>query len=171
MQLYDSIARQSLAFVTALGLAVQPALAGDILIVNGIEEVGHGGVTQQITDNLTGHHEAVGNTVFVENAIPDDLSGFDQVWDLRVGNHSAHNLSEAQQQQYLAFLQSGGGMFVMGENSGFTARNNTVLALIALAGGGSIALNGEQTFDLQRVHDRFNQPNAITDQDFFYGAA
>ncbi|MCI2283523.1 PEP-CTERM sorting domain-containing protein [Colwellia sp. MSW7] len=62
---------------------------------------------------------------------------------------------------YLTYLQSGGGMFIMGENSSFTARNNSIFSLINAAGGGSLAFSSNVT-STQTVNAPFTGPNAVT---------
>ena len=94
----------------------------------------------------------------VSSAIPVNLGGYSQVWDIRFSNN--FGLTAAQQSQYLGFLQGGGGMFLMGENFGFMARNNSVLDFIALAGGGTIGFVTPN--DTQTVNAPFTGPNAVS---------
>jgi hypothetical protein len=129
-----------------------------VLIVNGSDGTSEPGTTAQITTNLSNLHTAVGNTVTVSSTIPVNLGGYSQVWDIRFSNNFA--LTAPQQTQYLGFLQGGGGMFLMGENSGFMARNNSVLDLIALAGGGTIGFTTPSSN--QTVNAPFTGPNAVT---------
>lgn len=107
---------------------------------------------------------AAGHTTTISDPVPVDITGFDQVWDIRfLSNFEATDnlaITAPQQAQYLAYLHGGGGMFVTGENQAFATRNNSVLSLIAAAGGGSLAfINlGNQ---LQNVNDPFTGPNAV----------
>ena len=72
----------------------------------------------------------------VADTPPASLAGYQQVWDLRFANQSP--LTTADQAAYLAYLQSGGRMFVMGENINLGARNATVIDFIDTAGGGAL---------------------------------
>jgi hypothetical protein len=132
--------------------------AGAVLIVNNSAGTSESGTTSAVTNNLTALHMAAGNTVTVVSDIPVSLAGFSQVWDVSFDNNAA--LTVADRGQYLSFLQGGGGLFLMGENSNFMSRNNSVLAMINDAGGGVIAFNG--CFDgVETVRAPFTGPNAV----------
>lgn len=135
-----------------------PALAGNILIINGSSGTSESGTTASITQQISQLQAAVGNTVTVSDLVPVSLSGYAQVWDLRFSNNLA--LTSADQAEYLSYLQGGGGMFVMGENSYFMTRNDSVLALIAAAGGGSIGFTTPG--DGQTVVSPFTGPDPVS---------
>lgn len=147
----------TLALATALTLVTSAAMAGPIAIINGALGTSETGTTDSITMQLTNLHTAAGNVVTLLDSTPADLSVFDQVWDIRFSNNLA--ITAAEEAQYLGYLQAGGGMFVMGENSGFTARNNSVLSLISAAGGGNLAFASSSSF--QTVQAPFTGPNAV----------
>jgi hypothetical protein len=141
------------------GLALPAsAHAGSILIVTGATGTSEPGTTAQITTNLTALHVGAGNTVTVEDGIPSDLSGFSQVWDLRFS--SVFALTPAQQSQYVAFAQAGGGLFVMGENSGFQARNDSIAALLQDLGAGVIGFDNGLS-STQTVNAPFTGPTPV----------
>jgi hypothetical protein len=146
------------AALVALTGTAPAARAGLVLIVNGASGTSEPGTTANITTNLSNLHIAAGNTVSVVDTVPGDLSSFAQVWDIRFSNNLA--ITAAQQAQYLAYLQSGRGMFVMGENSAFPTRNNSVLGLIAAAGGGSLTFTTPSS--TQTVFAPFTGPNAVS---------
>lgn len=146
-----------IATVSAVALFTSAAMAGPIAIINGASGTSEPGTTSSITTQLTTLHEAVGNGVTVLDTLPADLSIYDQVWDVRFSNTWA--LTQAEEDDFLAYLQGGGGMFVMGENSGFAARNNSVLSLIEAAGGGT--LNFSSVSSTQTVLAPFTGPNAV----------
>ncbi|MGB0584423.1 MAG: hypothetical protein ACPGMT_05050, partial [Candidatus Puniceispirillaceae bacterium] len=146
-------------------------MAGNVLIINGIDDAVSPPFTQGYTDNLVEKHEAIGNAVTVVSDIPNDITVYDQVWDVRLGYVPEDTLTPDEIEQYLSYLQSGGGMFVMGELAQYASRNASVVDLITLAGGGDIDLQNVSSRALQRVHDRFNQPNALSDQDFYFADA
>ena len=117
-------------------LCCSAVFAGPVLIINGASGTSETGTTTLITNNLKTLHEAAGNTVTIADDIPLDLSLYSQVWDIRFDNSFA--LTTSQQAEYLSFLQGGGGMFLMGENSSFMARNTSIFDFVSLLGGGSL---------------------------------
>ena len=141
------------------GAAATPAMAGNILIINGSSGTSETSTTASITQQISQLHMAVGNTVTVSDLVPGSLAGFEQIWDIRFSNALA--ITTGQQDQYLAYLQGGGGMFVMGENSSFATRNTSVLSLIAAAGGGT--LNFTVPTSNQIVYAPFTGPNSVMD--------
>lgn len=146
------------AALVVLFFAAGAASAGNILIINGASGTSEPGTTTNITNNLSGLHTDVGNTVTVSDGVPLDLSGYDQVWDVRFSNNLA--ISGPEEAQFLAFLQAGGGMFVMGENAGFMTRNNSVISLFAAAGAGTFVFDTPSQPEV--VYAPFNGPNPIT---------
>jgi hypothetical protein len=146
-----------LGAVAALALSAAAAQAGNILIVNGASGTSEPGTTASITDNVKTLHEAVGNVVTVSDGIPVDLSSYSQVWDLRFSN--AFALSQSTIDQYIAYLAAGGGMFVMGENSSFMSRNNSIFNLLDQAGAGTFVFVTPSSG--QVVNPPFNAPNPV----------
>lgn len=134
------------------------AVAGPILIVNGASNTTETGTTSAITTNLDDLHTLAGNTVTIADTMPVDLSGYTQVWDIRFFNAAA--LNTAEQTQYIDFMANGGGLFLMGENNGFTTRNNSVFSLIDAAGGGTVGFTSCSS--TQTVKAPFTGPNAVS---------
>lgn len=153
------------SLLAAAAFVVMPALASaqSILIINGSSGTSEPGTTSDITNNLKTLHEAVGNTVTIVSDIPVDITGYSQVWDIRFSNVFA--LTGSQQTQYLSYLQGGGRMFLMGENSGFATRNNSIFSLINAAGGGSLGF-AANCDDVQQVQGSFQGPNPVTTIDY-----
>ncbi len=155
-----------LAAAALIGLSVLAAQASPILIVH--EAAGsyeYASVTQPVLGNLTALHEAVGNTVTAVSALPADLSGYAQVWDLRV--LTALDASAAA--SYTGFLQAGGGLFLTGELGGhvYDARNASLLALIDALGGGSLGFHPCTAAESgQTVQSPFTGPNAVSQVQF-----
>src|SRR3546814_14560551 len=54
---------------------------------------------------------------------------YDQVWDVRI----SPALSVAEQSNYLDYMQASGSLFLLGEHSGFAARNQSVIDEIGRA--------------------------------------
>jgi hypothetical protein len=143
--------------VVCFGLSAA-AWAGSVLIVNGASATSEPGTTSDITAHLQALETAAGNTTTVVDIPPASLAAFDEVWDIRFSN--SWPLTAGDQAEYLAFLQSGKRMFVMGENAGFGTRNATVIAFINLAGGGNLTfVVPPQT---QTVNPPFNSPNPVS---------
>ncbi len=149
-----------LAAVLAIGscaFATQ-ANATVVAIINGSSGTSEPGTTTSITTNLVALHTAAGNTVTVFDTVPAAFTGFQEIWDIRFSNNLA--ITGAEQNQYMAFLQGGGGMFVMGENSSFATRNTSVLNLITAAGGGTLGFTVPNS--TQTVNAPFTGPNAVS---------
>lgn len=147
----------SLICATSLMLS-GAVLAGPILIVNGADQTTETDTTSALTANLKALHEAAGNTVTIVDGLLADISAYSQVWDVRFFNDAA--LDSVAQSTYSNYLGSGGGLFLMGENSGFMQRNNSILSLISLLGGGNVGYN--DCYDgTQVVHAPFTGPNAV----------
>ena len=147
-------------------VGVGSAHAGLIAIINGASGTSEPGTTSSITTQLDTLLQAAGNTTDVLDGVPADISGYDQIWDIRFSNSLP--ISAAEEGQYMTFLQNGGGMFVMGENNNFTTRNNSVLSLIAAAGGGSLSFVSPGS--TQDVVVPFDGPNIIADGNVTYSA-
>jgi hypothetical protein len=153
------------SFFGLIGLLVvslAPVRAGgggvNVLVVTGTDgpAISAGNV---LNTDLTGD----GFTVTVVNTgVPGSLAGYKQIFDTRYDNHPAFTAGEMT--QYLDFLNAatGNAIFLMGENSGFNARNGPVNAFIALAGGGTIAVPAATSLNLETVNPPFTGPISIT---------
>lgn len=162
------LGRHNSLTLLAASLLLVPGLcfgANTVLIINGASVTSEPGTTSDITTNLSAIATAAGGTVTVSDGIPASVSGFSQVWDIRFSNTSP--LSAADITKYVAYLQSGGALFAMGENGGFTTRNNSVIALVAAAGGGSLTFTTSLS-STQTVLAPFTGPNAVSS--FTYSA-
>ena len=155
------------AFLALLGV-VPAAWAGNILIINGAATTSEPGTTSRITANLNSLLVAADNTTTISSGVPAVLTGYDQIWDIRFDNNVA--LTASEQTQYIAFLASGKGMFVMGENATFPTRNNSVLSLITAAGGARVGLQFVVPSSTQIVQAPFTEPNVIPDGNVTYAA-
>lgn len=113
------------------------AQAANVLIINGSTLTSEPGTTSSITSTLETLLQSQGNTTTISDPVPASLAGYDQIWDIRFSNSSP--VSAGERAQFISFMQSGGAMFVMGENGSFPTRNNSVFDLISAAGGGSIS--------------------------------
>ncbi len=151
----------NLKALLVLGMLGAPAaaFAGPVLIVNGASGTSEPSTTAEITANLSSLEAAVGNTVTVSDALPGDISGYGQVWDLRFSNVFA--LTAAEQAEYVSFAQAGGGLFVLGENGGFDSRNQTIASLLSALGGGSVGFNYSFP-NPETVNAPFTGPNAVS---------
>lgn len=71
-------------------------------------------------------------TVASYSAIPADLSTYAQVWD--VGYNTT--LSAGAITKFTSYLQSGGSLFLLGENAYFEVRDNSIADFVSNIGGG-----------------------------------
>ncbi len=119
----------------ALALAAcSSAFAGPVLIVRS-ERGSIDNPTTQAVANLSAQQAAAGNSVTVVTALPASLVGYSQVWDLAFRDA----LSGASQSAYLAYLQQGGKLALIGDNNSlFSAHNQGIRDIITAAGGGDV---------------------------------
>lgn len=141
-----------------------PALASakNVLIVNGASVTSEPATTSDITANLVALETAAGNTTTVVDAPPVSLAGYTEVWDIRFSSSSP--LTAGDQALYSSFLQAGNSMFIMGENSSFMTRNDSIFAFVTAMGGGSLAFVSPS--QPQTVNPPFTGPNAVTSLSF-----
>jgi hypothetical protein len=161
-QRLSALGRRHSLKLFAASLLLVPGLcfgAGkNVLIVNGSSTTPETDTTNSVTTNLSADVAAAGGTVTVSDTIPANLSGYVQVWDVRWFNSAA--LSNSDIAQYVAYLLGGGTMFVVGENALYGIRNNSVIALVAAAGGGSLTY--VVPLQTQTVLAPFTLPNPVS---------
>lgn len=125
------------------------------------------GFSADVVANLSAKLVANGDTVTTNVDVPaGSLSGYAQVWDVRYNTA----LTAGDQSSYLTYLQSGGALFVMGENTGFPARNTSVVALVSGTGGGAIVV-ADPNSQTQTVQAPFTGPNTVTSITYLASAA
>lgn len=107
---------------------------------------------------LSGRLVNAGFTVTTSTGVPGgSLSSYRQVWDIRYNFTTP--LTSSDVTAYITYLTGGGSLFVMGENTGFLVRDNSILPLIAAAGGGFVAINqAANSLNLQTVEPPFTGP-------------
>ncbi|MDR0247610.1 MAG: hypothetical protein LBI16_04360 [Burkholderiales bacterium] len=141
-------------------MALSPSVRADnILIVN---DHTYGNITAVL--QTTCFPSSGPDTVATFSAPPSDLTGYDQIWDLRASSNLS--FTAAEKTAYTTFLQSGGRMFVMGENSLYMIHNNSILSLVDALGGGALtftsAFSGSGPYPLQTIEPPYNStPNNI----------
>ena len=99
-----------------------------------IADDANGGLADGLKDRL----ENAGYTVSFSAGtagILNSLDSYMQVWDVRYDTALTNNDSTG----YLTYLNDSGGLFLLGENSYFATRNNSLTAFIAAAGGGDVS--------------------------------
>jgi outer membrane autotransporter protein len=146
-----------LTTITAAALSQQAQATGTVFIYDGDYS--------DVATNLAARQTAAGNTPTVVSwsggtiaALPSSLAGYSQVWD--VNGHLA--LTTDQQTSYLAYLQTGGSLFLMGENTGYGAlRNASLVSFIATAGGGTVSITSN-TGSAETVSSSLQSPNTIS---------
>jgi FG-GAP-like repeat len=119
--------------IPGLAWALPPPLPQALIVHDGTP-----GLEADVVANLTGHLTGKGFTVTTNVGLPGSLVGNQQVWDVRYNNSTPLTASDIT--AYKAYLAGGGSLFVMGENTGFVTRDNSIIALVSSAGGGTMIL-------------------------------
>ncbi len=108
--------------------------------------------------NIANLMTTAGLTVDTSNGVPTgDLSGYAQIWDTRFNQIP---LTYEDMLSYKNYLAEGRTLVLIGENSGFVTRNNSIVAFISELGGGSITLSTPN--NAQTVQSPFTGPNTVT---------
>ena len=72
--------------------------------------------------------------------LPADLTKYAHIWDIGYNSPyipGPHNPTS----KLLSYLQAGGGFFLLGENSGFIYKDNTIETFVGVAGGGVVTVD------------------------------
>jgi RHS repeat-associated protein len=141
-------------------LSLANNVGGNALIINGAASSSEPQLTLSATNAAESLLVDSGYEITISEGIPQDISEYEQVWDLRFDNSAA--LSNTQSKQYLDFLKTGGNLLLLGENSVFKTRNSSVVKLIDQAGGGKLDLVLPN--ESQKVLAPFDSPRVITEQ-------
>ena len=95
--------------------------------------------------------------------LPADLTQYSHIWDIGYNSPyipGPHDPSS----KLLSYLQAGGGFFLLGENSQFIYKDNTIETFVGVAGGGTVTVDESQ--DPLQVYTVTVQPNfLIANQD------
>jgi hypothetical protein len=153
------------ALLTLLVAALLPvtAWAQNALIVHD----GTAGLEANVVTNLSGKLVAAGYAVTTNVGVPGgSLAGYGQIWDVRFNNTTP--LSAGDITAYVTYMAGGGSLFVMGENTGFITRDNSIVALVAAAGGGTITLVSPA--NTETVLSPFTGPNPVSTITFLAAA-
>jgi hypothetical protein len=156
--------RRAIWFLGLAVLQICRAATGPTLIVHD----GTAGLEAGVLANLTGKLTAAGYTVSASVGVPGgSLAANKQIWDVRFNNTTP--LTGSDITAYIAYMAGGGSLFVMGENTGFLTRNNTIITLIQSAGGGTITVVNPAS-NAQTVQSPFTGPNALATVTFLAAA-
>lgn len=148
--------RRLLLMIAYAFLSPSVALAEPILIINGRSTLTESPfTTDSVTSQLIAYHLLVGNNVTIADAVPTALAEYTQIWDVRYSTA----ISGAEQSRFLSYLAGGGDMVVVGENAFYGSRNDSVLAFIAAAGGGTLSYT--QPLGIQSVRPPFQGPDSV----------
>ena len=127
-----------------------PAHADNVLIVHGLSTTSEINTTQANIDNWPVVCNAQGqHTITYADTPPASLAGYQQIWDIRFSNTSP--LTAGDMTAYTAALSSGASLFLMGENSSFMTRNDSLFQFVDQAGGGQLTFDGSAE-SAQTVH-------------------
>lgn len=142
-----------------------PNPANRILYVNGGQVTN--AISWDLRNDVTGACNTAGpvNTLTSNASIPGGITkaNYDQVWDARFTNAAgspaaggcmndpctgAGTISPAEQATLAAYMQSGGTVFLMGENTAFIGRNNGIVNFIrTVTGNAGFAASGVGTLN------------------------
>ena len=143
----------------ALGFAA----TGPALVVHD----GTGGIEGDALGNLTAHLTTAGYTVTANVGVPaGSLATYKQIWDIRFNNTTP--LSSGDITAYITYMNGGGSLFVMGENTGFATRNTSIVLLVSTAGGGALTITTPAND--QTVQPPFDGPTSVTAVSFLASA-
>jgi outer membrane autotransporter protein len=142
----------------ALGIATSVASAAPTAFVEHATD----GLSLDVNGNLVTHLTNAGYTTTSNTGVLPTLTGFTQAWDLRYNTA----LSGGDQSSYLGYLQGGGTLFLMGENTGFATRNNTILSFIATAGGGTLTIPSNAANHQTVLGAIATTPNSVPSVDY-----
>lgn len=150
--------------VAACVLFVLPsaAAAQNALIVHDGSAVSPG---PDIRTNLQNRLTGKGYTVTQNVGVPaGSLASYGQIWDLRYSTNGAppgNPFTADEVAAYLTYLQSGGSLFLMGENGiSFGTRNAAIRDFIQTAGGGTVTL-AATSGNSQTVQPPFTGPTSV----------
>jgi hypothetical protein len=116
------------------------------------------GLEASVVTALSAKLAAAGYSVSTNVGVPGgSLSANKQIWDVRFNNTTP--LTNSDISAYVAYMAAGGSLFVMGENTGFITRDNSIVQLVSAAGGGII--NVTTPANLENVQSPFTGPNAV----------
>jgi hypothetical protein len=125
------------------------------------------GLEASVVTNLTTGLTSAGYTVSTNVGVPSgSLSGYGQIWDIRFNITTP--ISASDRSAYVTYLAGGGSLFVMGENTGFVARNDSIVALIQAAGGPTLTVTNP--INNQTVVYPFTGPTSVNTITFLAGA-
>jgi hypothetical protein len=139
------------------------AATGPVLIVHD----GTAGLEANVVTNLSGKLTTAGYTVSTNVGLPGgSLAANKQIWDVRFNTTTP--LTGGDISAYVTYLAGGGSLFVMGENTGFIIRDNSIAALVLAAGGGNISFTTPA--NLENVQSPFTGPTSLSTITFLAAA-
>jgi hypothetical protein len=101
----------------------------------------------------------LGYTTTIVNSLPANINTYAQVWDInynsRLGLAADNSAYSAVAAKYLSYLQSGGGLFLLGENGNFTTRDNDISTFMNSVGGGTVTIYPDYLAEAQTIASEF----------------
>ena len=138
-----------LASVSANAVAAQEA----IIISDGGSDATSAANGLKARLEVAGYNVNIQTTLDTLNADPTAIA---QVWDVRI----TKALTAGEKTDYLSYLNNAGGLFLLGEHSGFAIRNDSLLDFILSAGGGAVTMT-PSIVQTQYVTESFNGSGLI----------
>lgn len=94
-----------------------------------------------IITNISTRENTAGYAVTVltsyNSFLSADLSKYAHIWDIPYATDIPYNVVL----KYISYLQTGGAVFLLGENSGFNVRNQGICNIVSYAGGGTVSVS------------------------------
>jgi hypothetical protein len=144
-------------------LGVCYGASGPALVVHD----GTAGLEANVVSNLSSKLTSAGYTVSTNVGVPaGSLATYKQVWDVRFNNTTP--LSGSDISAYVTYMAGGGSLFVMGENTGFITRDNSIASLVVAAGGPTLTIVSPA--NAETVLAPFTGPNALSSITFLAAA-
>jgi len=114
--------------------------------------------------NMGGKFNAAGISGWYTTGVPDSTCLYAQIWDIRYDSL----LSRSDIAKYTSYLQCGGSLVLIGENTGFIARNNSLSSLVTSLGNDGITFVSAS--NTQQVLPPFTGPDTVSSVNFLAGA-
>jgi hypothetical protein len=129
---------------------------------------GTAGIEADVLASISGKLFTFGYIVTPSVGVPGgSLAIYREIWDIRFNNTTP--LTPSDITAYITYMSGGGSLFVIGENTGFPTRNNSIVSLVSAAGGGSITVTNPNS-QVQAVQPPFTGPTPLTTITFLAAA-
>jgi hypothetical protein len=124
-------------------------------------------VPANLTTNISARETALGFIPHTITSYADlvntDITNYAHIWDIGYDTLITGGAAD----KYLAYLQSGGAIFLLGENGYFIQRDNTVTSFVTEAGGGSNSVVDSHYYGHSTIQPEFLLANSDNNVEFY----